>query len=153
VGTVHQAYLIDSEESLGWFLEELKRRGQPMTLRLVKGAYWDSEQIWARQKGWPVPVYTDKRETDACYERTLRVLLKNHTHVRTPIASHNVRSIAHAIALARALKVPSERFEFQMLYGMAGPIKNAVSDLGYPVRIYTPCGELIPGMSYLVRRI
>lgn len=153
IGTVHQAYLRDAEESLRWFLGELRRRRQPMTIRLVKGAYWDSEQIWARQRGWPVPVYTDKRETDACYERCLRILLENHDAVRAAIASHNVRSIAHAIAIAEALEIPRDRFEFQMLYGMAGPIKDAVRALGHPVRIYTPCGELIPGMAYLVRRI
>ncbi len=153
IGTVHQAYLRDSDETLGWFLAELVRRNQPMTIRLVKGAYWDSEQIWARQRGWPVPVYTNKADTDAAYERALRILLSNHRHVRTAVASHNVRSLAHAIALAKFLKVPKNRFEFQMLYGMAGPIMDGIRELGYPVRIYTPCGELIPGMSYLVRRI
>lgn len=153
LGTVHQAYLRDAEESLRWFLGELQRRRQPLTIRLVKGAYWDSEQIWARQRGWPVPVITDKRETDAMYERCTRLLLQHHRLVRTAIASHNVRSIAHAIALAKALRVPAERFEIQMLYGMAGPVKDALRDIGLPVRIYTPCGELLPGMAYLVRRI
>lgn len=153
LGTVHQAYLVDAEQSLRWFIGELRRRGLEMTIRLVKGAYWDSEQIWARVRGWPVPVYTDKRETDACYERCTRILLESHDVVATAIASHNVRSIAHALALKRRLKVPDARFELQMLYGMAGPIKDALRDMGVPVRIYTPCGELIPGMAYLVRRI
>lgn len=153
IGTVHQAYLLDAEETLRRFLRELEHRNQPMTIRLVKGAYWDSEQIWARQKGWPVPVYTDKRETDAAFERCVRILLENHRSVRTAIASHNVRSIAWALALKEGLSVPDDRLEFQTLYGMAGPIQEAIRDLGFPVRIYTPCGELIPGMSYLVRRI
>lgn len=153
IGTVHQAYLKDAEDTLRGFIRELRDRGQRMTIRLVKGAYWDSEQIWARQKGWPVPVYTDKEETDACYERCTKILLENHDTVRTAIASHNVRSIGWALAVKKALAVPDDRFEVQMLYGMAGPIKEALRDLGIPVRIYTPCGELIPGMSYLVRRI
>ncbi len=153
IGTVHQAYLKDAEESLEWFLGELRRRRQQMTIRLVKGAYWDSEQIWAKQKGWPVPVYTDKRKTDACYERCAEVLLQNSDMVRTAIASHNVRSIAYTLALKDILRVKQDRFEIQMLYGMAGPIKDALLHSGIPVRIYTPCGELIPGMSYLVRRI
>ncbi|MCC5874950.1 MAG: proline dehydrogenase family protein [Candidatus Sumerlaeia bacterium] len=153
IGTVHQAYLRDAEEVLQGFLAELSKRNQPMTIRLVKGAYWDSEQIWARQKGWQVPVYTDKRETDACFERCAEILMKNHKVVRTAIASHNVRSIAWALALKKAYDVPDTALEFQMLFGMAGPIKETLRDMGHPVRIYTPCGELIPGMSYLVRRI
>jgi RHH-type proline utilization regulon transcriptional repressor/proline dehydrogenase/delta 1-pyrroline-5-carboxylate dehydrogenase len=153
LGTVHQAYLLDAEKSLRWFLNELEKRQQPITIRLVKGAYWDSEQIWARAKGWPIPVITNKAQTDAMYERCTRILLEHHTYARTAIASHNVRSIAHALALQKELRVPHGRLEFQMLYGMAGPIKDALRAIGYPVRIYTPCGELIPGMAYLVRRI
>lgn len=153
IGTVHQAYLKDADASLRWFLSELRSRNQQMTIRLVKGAYWDSEQIWARQKDWPVPVITNKAQTDAMFERCTRILLENHDLVRTAIASHNVRSIAHSLALRRVLKVPQERFELQMLYGMAGSMMDALRAMGWPVRIYTPCGELIPGMAYLVRRI
>lgn len=153
IGTVHQAYLRDAQESLAWFLAELEKRRQPMTIRLVKGAYWDSEQIWARQRGWPCPVFTKKHDSDAMYERCAQLLLQRHDLVRTAIASHNVRSIARSLALVKALRVPPQQFELQMLYGMAGPIKDALRDLGYPVRIYTPCGQLIPGMAYLVRRI
>jgi RHH-type proline utilization regulon transcriptional repressor/proline dehydrogenase/delta 1-pyrroline-5-carboxylate dehydrogenase len=153
LGTVHQAYLRDADECLRWFLGELRRRRQPLTIRLVKGAYWDSEQIWARAKGWPVPVITHKPDTDAMYERCSRILAEENDLVRMALGSHNVRSIAHAIALGRELRIPQGRLESQMLYGMAGPIKDALRTLGLPVRIYTPCGELIPGMAYLVRRI
>lgn len=153
VGTVVQAYLADAEESLETFLNWIREQQQPITLRLVKGAYWDSEQIWASQRGWAPPVLTDKRETDAQFERMTRTLLENSTIVRTAIGSHNVRSIAHAIALSDSLGVDMDSFEAQMLYGMAGPIGEAVADMGVPVRIYVPCGELIPGMAYLVRRI
>ena len=57
------------------------------------------------------------------------------------------------MAVAEQLKVPPRRFEFQMLYGMADPIKEAIQSLGYRVRIYTPYGQLLPGMAYLVRRL
>ena len=67
--------------------------------------------------------------------------------------SHNVRSIAYAQALAEELRIDRSRFEFQLLYGMAGPIKRALVDMGYRVREYSPVGELLPGMSYLVRRL
>ncbi|CAN5393910.1 hypothetical protein BH09SUM1_BH09SUM1_33690 [soil metagenome] len=153
IGVVHQAYLRDALPTLESFLAALRAQSQPMTIRLVKGAYWDSEQIWARMKGWPVPVIMDKCETDANYERCARVLISNHDLVRTAIASHNVRSIAHALALAKILNAPLDRVEVQMLYGMAGPIKDAVRAMDVPVRIYTPSGALIPGMAYLVRRI
>ncbi|MGF1572174.1 MAG: proline dehydrogenase family protein [Sumerlaeia bacterium] len=153
LGIVHQAYLKDADVCLTWFLDELRARDQQMTIRLVKGAYWDSEQIWARMKNWPVPVITDKRLTDTMYEKCTRILMQNNDIVRTAIASHNVRSIAHALALKKALQVPADRFELQMLYGMAGPIKDALLAAKFPVRIYTPCGELVPGMAYLVRRI
>ncbi|PYL01754.1 MAG: L-glutamate gamma-semialdehyde dehydrogenase, partial [Verrucomicrobia bacterium] len=67
--------------------------------------------------------------------------------------SHNVRSIAYAQALAEELRIDRSRFEFQLLYGMAGPIKRALVEMGYRVREYSPVGELLPGMSYLVRRL
>ena len=68
--------------------------------------------------------------------------------------SHNVRSIAHAHGVrGRARDRPKSRFEFQLLYGMAGPIKRALVEMGYRVREYCPVGELLPGMSYLVRRL
>ena len=67
--------------------------------------------------------------------------------------SHNVRSIAHAQAMADQLGIERSRFEFQLLYGMAGPIKRALVAMGYRVREYCPVGELLPGMSYLVRRL
>src|SRR5437588_7908043 len=81
------------------------------------------------------------------------MLLENESVVTAAFGSHNVRSIAHAQALAEELGVSRSRFEFQLLYGMAGPIKRALVDMGYRVREYCPVGELLPGMSYLVRRL
>lgn len=153
IGTVAQAYLKDADVTLVRFLDALAAIGQPITIRLVKGAYWDSEQLWGRQRGWPIPVITVKRDTDAMYERCLRILMERHDSVRTAVGSHNVRSIAHALALKKAFGVEDGRFECQMLFGMAGPIKDALRRMGVPVRIYTPCGDMIPGMAYLVRRI
>ncbi|MDX2177019.1 MAG: proline dehydrogenase family protein [Candidatus Sumerlaeia bacterium] len=154
VGTVAQAYLRDADTVLSDFLDWAVGAKQPITIRLVKGAYWDSEQIWARSRRWPIPVLLHKHETDAMYERCLGVLLPRHSQgIRTAIASHNVRSIAHGLALAKALRVPEGRYECQVLFGMAGPFKEALRRMGVPVRIYTPCGDLLEGMAYLVRRI
>ncbi len=152
-GIVIQAYLKDSGEFLISLLDWLKEKERDITIRLVKGAYWDVEVMNARQKNWPIPVFSRKKETDVSFEELSEILLKNHENVRTAIASHNIRSIARVAALARELQVPQERFEFQMLYGMGDLIKKVLSKMGYPVRIYTPYGALIPGMAYLVRRI
>ncbi len=153
IGVVIQAYLKDSEEVTRRFIQWAKQRGTPITVRLVRGAYWDSEVIQARQREWPCPVYTEKRETDACFERLTDLLLENHPHVRIAVATHNLRSIARAIVRSRQLKVPQERWECQVLYGVNEAVHRAVLRFGVPVRVYTPIGELIPGMAYLVRRI
>src|SRR5262249_22040111 len=81
------------------------------------------------------------------------VRLENYQSLRPAFGSHNVRSIAHALAVAEELKVPPRSFEFQTLYGMADPIKDALVSLDQRVRVYTPYGQLLPGMAYLVRRL
>ena len=81
------------------------------------------------------------------------MLFENNSVVTPAFGSHNVRSIAHAQAVADELGIDRSRFEFQLLYGMAGPIKRALVEMGYRVREYCPVGELLPGMAYLVRRL
>ncbi len=152
-GIVIQAYLRDSERDLRELIEWGKKRGTRFAVRLVKGAYWDYEKIVAAQNGWICPVYLQKPESDANFEVCTRVLLENEAIVTSAFGSHNVRSIAHAIAYAESLGIDQSRFEFQLLYGMAGPIKRALVEMGYRVREYSPVGELLPGMSYLVRRL
>ena len=75
-------------------------RRRPITVRLVKGAYWDTETVVARAEGWPVPVFEHKAETDANYERCTRLLLDHHGEVRAAFGSHNLRSLSYAIAYA-----------------------------------------------------
>jgi RHH-type proline utilization regulon transcriptional repressor/proline dehydrogenase/delta 1-pyrroline-5-carboxylate dehydrogenase len=152
-GIVIQAYLRDAEEDLWRLLEWGRARGTRFAVRLVKGAYWDYEKIKARQNGWAVPVFLQKPESDANFEALTRILLENESIVTAAFGSHNVRSIAHAQALAHEMGIDRSRFEFQLLYGMAGPIKRALVEMGYRVREYCPVGELLPGMSYLVRRL
>jgi RHH-type transcriptional regulator, proline utilization regulon repressor / proline dehydrogenase / delta 1-pyrroline-5-carboxylate dehydrogenase len=152
-GIVIQAYLRDAEKDLRELIEWGRRRGTRFTVRLVKGAYWDYEKIKSAQNGWPVPVWLQKPESDANFELCTRVLLENEDIVTSAFGSHNVRSIAHAMALAEQMGIAKSRFEFQLLYGMAGPIKRALVEMGYRVREYTPVGELLPGMAYLVRRL
>src|SRR3989440_4652816 len=152
-GIVIQAYLRDAERDLGDLLDWGRARGTRFTVRLVKGAYWDYEKIKAAQNGWRVPVYLQKPESDANFEVCTRILLENEAIVTSAFGSHNVRSIAHAQAYAEQLGIDKSRIEFQFLYGIAGPIKRALVEMGYRVREYCPVGELLPGMSYLVRRL
>jgi len=152
-GIVIQAYLRDAEKDLRDLIEWGRARRTRFTVRLVKGAYWDYEKIKSRQNGWDCPVYLQKPESDLNFEALTRVLLENESIVTAAFGSHNVRSIAHAQALAEELGIDRSRFEFQFLNGMAGPIKRALVEMGYRVREYCPVGELLPGMSYLVRRL
>jgi RHH-type transcriptional regulator, proline utilization regulon repressor / proline dehydrogenase / delta 1-pyrroline-5-carboxylate dehydrogenase len=152
-GFVIQAYLRDSYSDTEKMLSWARRENRPFTIRLVKGAYWDFEKVFAAQRTWDVPVYLSKPETDANYERITRLLLENRALVYPAFASHNVRSLAHAATYARKLGLHPGDFEFQMLYGMARPIRRALVQLGYRVREYCPIGELVPGMAYLVRRL
>ncbi len=153
IGITLQAYLRDSYNDLKGLIEWAKLRGNPVTVRLVKGAYWDQELIKAQQKDWEVPVYEDKAETDINFEQMTRLLLENHDYLYAAIGSHNVRSQAHAIAIAQELKIPRRRVELQVLYGMADKLGKALVDQGFRVRVYCPYGELIPGMAYLIRRL
>ena len=152
-GIVLQAYLRDSYKDAETLVRLAKTRGTPFTVRLVKGAYWDAETIEAEQERWPIPVYTEKKESDANYERCTQLLLDNYPHIRLAIGSHNVRSVAAAIVYAVSKNIPKEDIEFQMLFGMADPIKTSLINMGFRVREYVPVGELIPGMAYLVRRL
>jgi RHH-type transcriptional regulator, proline utilization regulon repressor / proline dehydrogenase / delta 1-pyrroline-5-carboxylate dehydrogenase len=79
--------------------------------------------------------------------------MENHEVLRPALASHNVRSLAHAIAAAEACGVPLDGYELQVLHGMGGPIARALADRGHRVRVYTPYGAMLPGMAYLVRRL
>jgi RHH-type proline utilization regulon transcriptional repressor/proline dehydrogenase/delta 1-pyrroline-5-carboxylate dehydrogenase len=153
VGIVSQAYLTRSYDDLVELRDWVQKRGVPVWVRLVKGAYWDYETIISAQRGHPVPVYTVKEHTDANFEKCTEFLIKNWMYLRPAIASHNVRSSAHAQALAEANGLPPRAVEYQVLFGMGEPIGRALAAQGERVRVYVPFGELLPGMAYLVRRL
>jgi RHH-type proline utilization regulon transcriptional repressor/proline dehydrogenase/delta 1-pyrroline-5-carboxylate dehydrogenase len=153
VGIVIQCYLRDSGDDLLVLRDWARKRGTPVWVRLVKGAYWDYETVHALSIGWPVPVYQQKWETDANFERQTRFVIRNGHWLRPAIGSHNLRSMAHGIAVAEHLGLPKTSLELQMLYGMADAEKDALVERGHRLRIYMPYGELIPGMAYLVRRL
>ncbi len=153
LGIVLQSYLRDTDQNLDDLLRWAKDEGLPFSIRLVKGAYWDYETVTAKQNGWEMPVYTIKAETDAAFERQAQKILENHDICHLACGSHNIRSISAVLKMAKALKVPENRYEFQVLYGMAEPVRKALVKVAKRVRLYCPYGELLPGMAYLVRRL
>ena len=152
-GIVCQAYLPEAMGDLRRLLGWVERRGTPITIRLVKGAYWDYEVLHAQQLGWPIPVYTEKWRSDANYERCTQFLMEHYRELRPALGSHNVRSLAFGIATAESLGVPTDAFEVQVLHGMGEPIARSLAAEGYRCRVYTPYGAMLPGMAYLVRRL
>ena len=152
-GIVMQAYLKDSRRDLRQLIDWAKTNQRRITVRLAKGAYWDYETVVNPRNGWPIPVFLSKPETDRNYETLTEVLLENTEYLRPAIATHNIRSVSQAIAVAESLDLPKNAFEFQMIYGMAEPIRRVLQEMGFRVRAYAPIGELIPGMAYLIRRL
>jgi proline dehydrogenase len=154
-GLVLQAYLRDSPATLDHVLawSASARRSSPLTVRLVKGAYWDHEFVQARQHGWEVPVFEDKAACDRNYEALTRRLLDARPSVRVAIASHNLRSVAHAIAYNRVTGGADADLELQILRGLGDDLAHALAAHRLRVRAYCPVGDLVAGMAYLVRRL
>ena len=152
-GIVVQAYLRDAPRDLERLAAWAAARGRPVWVRLVKGAYWDYETVHARSAGWPVPVWQKKWQTDACYEAATTFLMEHADVLRPALGSHNLRSLAHAMAVAEHLGLDRHTPEMQMLYGMGDAEKEAVTAAGWRMRVYMPYGQLVPGMAYLVRRL
>jgi len=160
-GMVLQAYLRDSPETLdtvlAWVRGAGADRAQPLTVRLVKGAYWDHEIVEAAQHGWDAPVFEVKADSDRNFEALTRRLLDARSAggsgVRVAIASHNLRSIAHAVAYNRITGGDDLDVELQVLRGLGDPLQAAIAAQGLRVRAYCPVGDLVAGMAYLVRRL
>jgi proline dehydrogenase len=159
VGVVLQAYLRDSPAELERLLAWAAGcgRSSPLTIRLVKGAYWDHEVVEARQHGWTPPVFEVKADSDRNFEALSRHLLdhvrERSQSVRAAIGSHNLRSVAHAIAYNRLAGGVDSALELQTLRGLGDDLARALADSGLRVRSYCPVGDLVSGMAYLVRRL
>jgi proline dehydrogenase len=154
-GIVLQAYLRDSEQMMDQILDWARATGRttPLTVRLVKGAYWDHETIEASQRGWVPPVWTEKADSDRCFERLTRRLIDAYPLVRPAIASHNLRSVGHAVAYARHAGLAPADLEFQVLRGLGDDLQDALVAEGLRCRTYCPVGDMVAGMAYLVRRL
>lgn len=153
LGVVVQAYLHSAPADLDSVLAMARAAGRRLRVRLVKGAYWEYEQAVAAQRGWQPPVLRSRAATDAMFERLSLQLMQARDAAYPMIASHNPRSLAHAIAGAQMLGLGADEWEVQMLYGLAGRLADAVQREGVRVRLYVPSGELIGGIAYLIRRL
>jgi len=153
LGLAVQAYGRRAPLVLDWVAALARQSRRRMTVRLVKGAYWDAEIKRAQERGLDsFPVYTSKRATDASYIVCARRLLDAPDVIYPQFATHNALSVAAVVALAP----PGARYEFQRLHGMGEALYGAVRATTPhlpPVRVYAPVGtheELLP---YLVRRL
>ncbi len=154
-GVVVQAYLRDSPEQLETVVRWAAAcpRRPPLQIRLVKGAYWDHELVQARQHGWPAPVFEVKADCDRNFEALTERLVQARPSVRVAVASHNLRSVAHAIAVSRLYGGDDRDLELQVLRGLGDELQDALASRGFRVRTYCPVGDLVAGMAYLVRRL
>ena len=145
-GIVLQAYLRDADEQLDQLLEGYARE-LPLTIRLVKGAYWEHETVEARQHGWTPPVFEHKVESDRSFERLTRRLIAAGQH------PPGDRQPQRALDRPRAGALSDDDIEFQVLRGLGDDLQAALAGMGLRVRTYCPVGDLVAGMSYLVRRL
>ncbi|MEO0483226.1 MAG: proline dehydrogenase family protein [Planctomycetota bacterium] len=159
LGIAMQAYLKSGDQDAHDLAAWAKANNRVITVRLIKGAYWDYETIHAEEMGWPCPVWNEKWQTDACFERMAETFIKatprkaGQGGIKLALGSHNARSIAAALYELDKAKLPRNAIELQMLHGMADQLKHAATDTDLRVREYVPVGEMIPGMAYLVRRL
>jgi RHH-type transcriptional regulator, proline utilization regulon repressor / proline dehydrogenase / delta 1-pyrroline-5-carboxylate dehydrogenase len=158
-GLAMQAYLKSGVEDAKAMCEWAVRAKRLVTVRLVKGAYWDAETIKSEMHGWPCPVWPVKWQTDACFEAMTDVFLDacpkqaGGGGVKLALGSHNARSIGAALAGLEKRGLPRNALELQMLHGMADQLKYAAAEMDLRIREYVPVGDMIPGMAYLVRRL
>ncbi|MDP6543640.1 MAG: proline dehydrogenase family protein [Phycisphaerae bacterium] len=153
LGLAVQTYLRSTDSDLTDLLDWARSQGVRISVRLVKGAYWDSEVAAAEARGVRPPVYTVKAETDAAFERAAVAVLRDHDICHLACASHNIRSVCAVLETARALGVPESHYEFQLLYGMAELFRIALLQTTPRVRLYCPHGDMLVGMAYLIRRL
>ncbi len=159
IGVVLQAYLRDSPADLDRLLAhaDASPRFQPLTIRLVKGAYWDHEVVEAAQQGWTAPVFERKPDSDRNFEQLSRRLIDrardDRAPIRVAIGSHNLRSVSHAVAYSGLGGGATSGLEVQVLRGLGDDLAVALAAAGVRTRVYCPVGDLVAGMAYLVRRL
>ncbi len=151
LGLALQAYQKRAPAVIGWLAAESVRTGRRWMVRLVKGAYWDTEIKRGQERGLEAyPVYTRKAATDACYMACAKALLANPQAFFPQFATHNALTIAYVLELAGARR----DFEFQRLHGMGEALyRDAIAAHKVACRVYAPVGSHEDLLPYLVRRL
>ena len=151
-GLAVQAYQKRAPAVIDWIAEVATATNRKLTVRLVKGAYWDTEIKRAQERGLAdYPVFTRKTMTDLCYMACVKKLLASRERLYPQFASHNALTVASVIEEAGGI----EGFEFQRLYGMGEALYDALR-VEFPdlaCRIYAPVGGHRDLLAYLVRRL
>lgn len=156
-GLAIQAYQKRCLPLVDWLADMAHRHRRRLMVRLVKGAYWDSEIKMSQERGLPgYPVFTRKTSTDVSYLACARRLLSDGTAFFPQFATHNAHSLAAIIEMAGGELLAREKLEFQRLHGMGEPLYEQVTPpdaMGIPCRIYAPVGSHEDLLAYLVRRL
>ena len=161
-GIVVQAYQKRAPFAIDWIAAQARRLGRRIPVRLVKGAYWDSEVKRAQVEGQAgYPVFTRKPNTDVSYQGNARRLLANIDAIYPMFATHNAQTIAAIHRMAQAMVGGARdgerfRYEFQKLHGMGDDLYAEViprERLDVPCRVYAPVGSHEDLLPYLVRRL
>jgi len=151
-GLAVQAYQKRAPVVIDWLAAAAETLNRRLTVRLVKGAYWDTEVKRAQERGLPdYPVFTRKAMTDLCYMACMRKLLAARPRLFPQFATHNALTVATVIAEAGG----TEGYEFQRLHGMGEVLYEALlaESPGLACRIYAPVGSHRDLLAYLVRRL
>jgi RHH-type proline utilization regulon transcriptional repressor/proline dehydrogenase/delta 1-pyrroline-5-carboxylate dehydrogenase len=153
LGLAVQAYQKRASAVVDWLIDLAKREDCRLMIRLVKGAYWDSEIKWTQEKGLKnYPVFTRKSSTDVCYLACAKKLLAAVPDIYPQFATHNAYTVAAILEMAG----DSKQFEFQCLHGMGDTLFDNIvgkEHLNRPCRVYAPVGGHEYLLAYLVRRL
>ena len=157
-GLAVQAYQKRAPAVLDWLAELAASGGRAVPVRLVKGAYWDSEIKWAQELGLTnYPVFTRKAGTDVSYLACARQMISAQAHLLPQFATHNAHTVAAILVMTGADRGAAQcAFEFQRLHGMGEPLYDLLPELTHaqvPCRIYAPVGSHEDLLAYLVRRL
>lgn len=160
-GMVVQAYQKRAIFVVDWIAELAKKVGKSMMVRLVKGAYWDSEIKETQAEGYEdFPVFTRKHSSDVCYQACAKKLLDSRDTIYPQFASHNAYTVATILEIDRETEYYTkvgekhDGFEFQRLHGMGESLFDQIlQGEKVPCRIYAPVGSHVDLLAYLVRRL
>jgi RHH-type transcriptional regulator, proline utilization regulon repressor / proline dehydrogenase / delta 1-pyrroline-5-carboxylate dehydrogenase len=153
LGLAVQAYQKRAPQVIASLAKLAQGSGRRLMVRLVKGAYWDSEIKRAQVSGCPgYPVFTTKPATDLCYLDCARLLIQAHPYLYAQFATHNAHTLAAVRAMAQS---PGVTIEHQRLHGMGGALYRAAAEQFGPLsmRVYAPVGAHEDLLPYLVRRL